>query len=106
MLALLRQLQLLLAVFSALLPLAPEAVRARAAEVLAAVARALAGADAVATNLDDLARKLASIRTEVEAMAQSGHDVTVEEMDAAMERVRRASTAFRAAVETAGASAS
>lgn len=56
---------------------------------------------AVAANLDDLARKLAEVRAEVEAMAAVGRAVTAEELEAAMVRVRAASAAFRAAIRTA-----
>ncbi|MGQ0531649.1 MAG: hypothetical protein ACT4OF_03035, partial [Caulobacteraceae bacterium] len=59
----------------------------------------------VATNVDDLAAKLAAIRAEVEAMAAAGHAVSAAELDAAMTRVRAGSAAFRAALETAEAGA-
>jgi DNA-binding NarL/FixJ family response regulator len=94
---------MLLAALSAFLPLVPEESRERAAEVLSVVGKALSVGSAVATNLDDLAAKLAAIRAEVEAMA--GRQVTPEELDAAMNRVRAASSAFREALETAEAGA-
>ena len=101
MLNMILQLQLLLAALSAFLPLVPDASRARAGEILDVAAKALAAGGAVAGNLDDLAAKLSTIRAEVEAMAASGRAVTGDELDAAMARVRTASAAFRAALETA-----
>lgn len=95
---LLLQLQLLLAALSAFLPLVPEDYRVRAGEILDVAARALSAGGAIATNVDDLAVKLAAIRAEVEAMAGSGRAVSAEQLDAAMARVRAASTAFRAAL--------
>ena len=103
MLNLMLQLQMLLAALSAFLPLVPEESRERAAEVLTVVGKALSAGGAIATNLDDLAAKLAAIRAEVEAMA--GRHVTPEELDTAMNRVRAASAAFREALETAEAGA-
>jgi hypothetical protein len=103
MLNLMLQLQMLLAALSAFLPLVPEESRERAAEVLAVVGKALSAGGAIATNLDDLAVKLAAIRAEVEAMA--GRGVTPEELEGAMTRVRAASAAFREALETAEAGA-
>jgi hypothetical protein len=104
MLNLLLQLQLLLAALSAFLPLVPEEHRVRAAEILDIAAKALGAGGAVASNVDDLAVKLAAIRAEIETMAASGRSVSVEQLDAAMVRVRAASAAFRAALETAEAS--
>ncbi|MEQ1619454.1 MAG: hypothetical protein ABL883_14055, partial [Terricaulis sp.] len=75
--------------------------RSRAAEILDVAAKALAAGGSVAGNLDDLAIKLASIRAEVEAMAAAGREISAGELDAAMARVRAASSAFRAALETA-----
>jgi hypothetical protein len=98
MLNLMLQLQMLLAALSAFLPLVPTDHRSRAAEILDLAAKALAAGGAVATNLDDLARKLAAVRAEVEAMAAAGRAVTAEELEAAMARVRAASAAFRAAL--------
>ncbi|MEZ6022912.1 MAG: hypothetical protein R3C16_05750 [Hyphomonadaceae bacterium] len=101
MLNLMLQLQLLLAALSAFLPIVPERHRTRAAEIIDVAARVLAAGNAAAANVDDLAAKLAAIRAEVEAMAVSGHAVTADELDQAMARVRTASAAFRAALETA-----
>lgn len=92
------QVQLLLAALSALLPLVPESRRARAAEILDLAVRALAFGNAVGANLDDLARKLAAVRADVEAMASAGREVSASEFDAAVDRVRAASAAFRAAL--------
>jgi hypothetical protein len=103
MLSFMLQLQMLLATLSAFLPLAPEDSRERAAEVLNVVAKALSVGGSIAANLDDLAAKLTAIRVEVEAMA--GRNVTAEELDVAMARVRTASAAFRTALETAEAGA-
>lgn len=103
MLNLLLQLQLLLAALSAFLPLVPNEHRVRAAEILDVVAKVLGASGAIASNVDDLAVKLAAIRAEVETMAAGGHAVSVEQLDAAMVRVRTASAAFRAALETAEA---
>lgn len=105
MLNLLLQLQLLLAALSAFLPLVPEEHRVRAAEILDVAAKALAAGGSIATNVDDLAVKLAAIRAEVETMAAGGRTVSEEQLDAAMVRVRAASTAFRAALQTAEAGA-
>ncbi len=99
------QLQMLLPALSAFLPLVPEEHRVRAAEILDVAAKALAAGGSVAVNLDDLAVKLAAIRAEVEAMAAAGRAVTAEELEAAMTRVRAASAAFRAALDTAEAGA-
>jgi|CXWL01.1.fsa_nt_gi hypothetical protein len=101
MLNMIVQLQMLLAALSAFLPLVPSESRARTAEILDIIAKALAAGGAVAANVDDLAVKLAAIRAEVEAMAASGRAVTAGELDAAMTRVRSASAGFRAALETA-----
>ena len=105
MLNLLLQLQLLLAALSAFLPLVPEEHRIRAAEILDVAAKVLGAGGAIASNVDDLAVKLAAIRAEVEAMAVSGRTVSAEQLDAAMARVRAASVSFRAALETAEAGA-
>ena len=102
MLNLILQVQMLLAALSAFLPLVPEAQRVRAAAILDLAAQALAAGGAVASNLDDLAKKLADVRAEVEAMAASGRAVTDAEMDAALDRVRDASVAFRTALAEAG----
>lgn len=105
MLNLILQVQMLLAALSAFLPFVPDAQRSRAADILDLAARALAAGGAVASNLDDLAKKLAAVRAEVEAMAASGRAVTDADMDAALERVRTASSAFRDALQTAEISA-
>ncbi len=105
MLNLILQLQMLLAALSAFLPLVPEDNRNRAADIIDIVAKALAAGSAVGANLDDLAAKLATIRAEVEAMALAGRAVSSEELEASMARVRAASAAFRAALETAEAGA-
>jgi hypothetical protein len=99
--AMMLQVQMLLAALSALMPLVPEQGRARAAEILDVAAKALAAGGAIAVNVDDLARKLAAVRAEVEAMAAAGRAATPEELDAAMARVRTASAVFRAALEQA-----
>jgi len=105
MLNLILQLQMLLAALSALLPLVPEESRERAAEIIDTVAKVLTAGNSVGANLDDLAAKLAAIRAEVEAMAAVGRHVSGEELEASMARVRTASAAFRAALETAEAGA-
>mgnify|MGYP001157463792 CR=1 FL=1 len=97
------QLQLLLAALSAFLPLVPDEYRNRAGEILNVAAQALSAGGAIATNVDDLAVKLAAIRADVETMAASGAVVTADQLDAAMARVRSASAAFRAALQTAEA---
>ena len=68
MLNFLLQLQLLLAALSAFLPLVPEEHRVRAGEILDVVAKVLSAGGSIASNVDDLAVKLAAIRAEVEAM--------------------------------------
>ena len=103
MLNMLLQLQLLLAALSAFLPLVPAEHRVRAAEILDVAAKALGAGNVIASNVDDLAIKLAAIRAEVETMAAAGRVDTSEDMDAAMDRVRTASAAFRAALEAAEA---
>lgn len=105
MLNLILQLQMLLAALSAFLPLVPGDSRERAAEVLDTVAKVLAAGASVGADVDDLAAKLAAIRAEVEAMASAGRDVSADELESAMARVRTASAAFRAALETAEAGA-
>lgn len=98
---LLLQLQLLLAALSAFLPFVPENARARAGEILDVAAKVLSAGAVIAPNLDDLAQKLAAIRTEIEAMAAAGEVVSDDQLDAAMARVGAASTAFRDALQTA-----
>jgi hypothetical protein len=100
---LLLQLQLLLAALSALLPLVPDEHRTRAGEILDVAAAVLGAGGAISANADDLAAKLAAVRAEVEAMAAEGRAVSAGELDAAMARVRTASTAFRAALMAADA---
>jgi hypothetical protein len=95
------QLQMLLAALSAFLPLVPDKQRARVAEILDVAANALAVGGSVASNLDDLAAKLASVRAEVEAMAAAGRMVTEAELEDALVRVRTAAAAFRTALEIA-----
>ncbi|MEQ1819785.1 MAG: hypothetical protein ABL871_14370 [Terricaulis sp.] len=106
MLNLLLQLQLLLAALSAFLPLVPEEHRARAGEILDVVAKVLSAGGSIASNADDLAVKLAATRAEVEAMAAADRTVSIEQLDAAMDRVRAASASFRSALEIAEAPAS
>lgn len=101
--ALILQLQLLLAALSAFLPLVPEESRERAGAILDMAAKALAAGGSVASNLDDLSRKLAAVRAEVEAMAAAGRAVEPDELDAALARVKAASEAFRAALRDAEA---
>ena len=103
MLSMLLQLEMLLAALSAFMPLVPEEQRDRAAKFLAMAANAVTVGVNAATNLDDLAEKLALVRGEVEAMAAGGRNVTADELDAAMTRVRAASAAFRVAAEAAEA---
>jgi hypothetical protein len=103
MLHFIMQLQMLLAALSAFLPLVPGGERERAAGILDLAAKALAVGGGVAGNLDDLAHKLAAVRSEVEAMAASGRAASSEDLDLAMQRVREASAAFRAAIEIAQA---
>lgn len=97
------QTQFLLAALSALLPLLPAEARERAGQILAAAGGVLSLGAGVSAQWGDLADKLAAIRTDVEAMARAGRAVTPEELDAALTRVRAASAAFRAALETAEA---
>ncbi len=101
MLNLILQVQMLLAALSAFLPLVPETQRTRSAAIVDLAAQALAAGGAVATNVDDLAQKLADVRAEVETMAATGRTVTDTEMDAALTRVRVASSAFREALAEA-----
>ncbi|MFZ2030011.1 MAG: hypothetical protein WAU68_06880 [Vitreimonas sp.] len=97
------QLQLLLSVLSTLLPLLPDALRARAGEILDIAGKALSLGDVLSTGAEDLAQKLAAIRAEIEAMAAARHAVTADELDAAMARVSAASAALREALQTAEA---
>lgn len=95
------QMQFLLAALSALLPLLPAEARGRAGEILSAAGGVLSLGAGVSGQWGDLANKLAGIRADIEAMARAGRAVTPEELDAALARVRIASVAFRAALETA-----
>jgi len=99
------QVQLLLAALSAFLPLVPAEARARAGDILELAAQALAAGVSVAGNLDDLSAKLAAVRADIEARATSGKPVSGADLETAMARVRAASAAFRAALETAEKSA-
>jgi len=103
MLNLVLQLQLLLAALSAFLPLVPAEKRERASEIIDVAAKALAAGGSVGANLDDLALKLSAVRAEIETMVAANRAVTSAELDAAMARVRTASAAFRAALQTAEA---
>lgn len=94
------QLQLLLAALSALLPLLPDRLRARAGEILDVAGKALSFDGALSTGAEELAQKLAAVRAEVETMAAARHTVTADELDAAMARVSAASAAFREALQT------
>ena len=95
--ALILQLQLLLAALGALLPLIPEASRAKIAGLFDLAGQALRVGDAASAHADDLARKLAAIRADVETMAAAGLAVTPDRLDEAFERVAAASRAFRQA---------
>jgi len=97
------QLQLLLAALSALLPLLPDGLRARAGEILDVAGKALSLGGALSSGAEQLAQKLAAVRAEVEAMAAARHSVTADELDAAMARVSAASAAFREALQSAEA---
>jgi plasmid maintenance system antidote protein VapI len=97
------QLQLLLAALSALLPLLPDGLRARAGEILDVAGKALSLGGALSTGAEELAQKLAVVRAEIEAMAAARHTLTADELDAAMARVNTASSAFRQALQTAEA---
>lgn len=101
--SLILQVQLLLAALSAFLPLAPNRLRQSAVELIHVAGDALSVGASVAHEIDDLAAKLAAIRAEIEKMAAAGHQVSADELDAAMGRVRIASAAFRAALAEAGA---
>ena len=100
---LLLQIQLLLAALSAFLPLVPEEYRVRAAEILDGAAKALAAGGAIATNVDELAVKLAGIRAEVEAIAAAGQSISAEQLEVAMFCVCAVSASFRAALDIAEA---
>lgn len=97
------QVQLLLAALSAFLPLVPPEHRGRIAEVLDIAGKALSVSAGAAANLDDLTRKLAAIRAEIEAMAARGERVSTERFEAATMRLRAASAEFRQALAETGA---
>lgn len=96
------QIQFLLAAVAALLPMAPEAARARIAPVLDLAAQALRLVDAGARNLDELAEKLRRIRADIERLAESGGPVTPTQLDDAFARVQAASAALRNAAADLG----
>lgn len=91
------QLQLLLAALGALLPLVPEAARARIAHVVDLAAQALRTGDVAAAHVDDLAARLAAVRADIERLAADGKPVTADRIDEAWARVAAASRAFREA---------
>ena len=95
--ALILQLQLLLAALGALLPLVPDAQRARLGALFELAGKALSLGAAAAPHVDDLARKLARVRADVEAMAAEGRPVSPDRLDEAFARVTAASRAFREA---------
>jgi uncharacterized small protein (DUF1192 family) len=90
---LISQMQSVLAVVSAILPITPAKHHAVLAGALDAVASALQLGELAAASVDELAERFAILRAETEAMARVGEA----EMEAAFDRVRAASTAFRAA---------
>jgi hypothetical protein len=87
------QLQAALAVLAALLPLAPAKSRATIAHGLEAIAAALRLGELAAGAAQELAERVAALQTEVAANAEIGEA----DLEAAFERVRAASAAFRAA---------
>jgi hypothetical protein len=101
------QVQLLLAALSAVLPLAPEGNRAQLAHVLESVAAALKLGESALHSAESLAAKLSALRREVERMAAVSPHASAEDLESVFERVRNASTEFRAAyAESAPASVS
>lgn len=90
--------QALLTALTTILPLAPARNRAAIADVLETVAVALRLGELAAGAADDLAAKFAALRAETEAMTEIGEA----ELAAAFDRVRAASSAFRAAYAQAG----
>ena len=90
------QAQLLLAVLSALLPLAPDEHRARIAEILDLAGKAIAAGGAVAINVQEASAKLAKIRRELETLVAEGRAPDEEAFDAVIARVRAASAEIRA----------
>lgn len=101
--ALILQIQLLLATLSALIPLVPARMRSAAGDLLRLASDALALGASATHELEDLAAKLAALRAEMEAIAASGREISSDDLDAAMQRVRIASAAFRDALAIAGA---
>lgn len=95
--ALILQVQLLLTSLGALLPLVPAAARSRLAALLEVAGQALRIGNAAASQIDDLAAKLAQIRKDVERMVESGERISADRIDEAWMRVEAASAAFRAA---------
>jgi hypothetical protein len=95
------QIQLLLAALSAVLPLAPARSRAQLGHVLETIAAALKLGEAAAGAAEELAQKFARLHAEVTQMAALSTHVSAEELDAAFERVRAASAAFRGAAGSA-----
>jgi hypothetical protein len=90
------QIQLLLSALSAVLPLAPVNKRAQLAQILQTIASALALGEAAAETSKDLAVKFAALRAEIEHVAALSASARADELEAAFERVRAASAAFRA----------
>jgi hypothetical protein len=90
---LISQMQAVLSVLTTILPLAPAKNRTAIADALEAVAAALKLGDVAVAAASDLAEKFAVLRAETEAMTQVGEA----DLEAAFERVRAASMAFRAA---------
>lgn len=90
---LISQMQAVLTVLTAILPLAPAKNRTAIADALEAVAAALKLGDIAVAAASDLADKFAVLRAETEAMTLVGEG----ELETAFERVRAASAAFRAA---------
>jgi hypothetical protein len=95
---LISQMQSVLTLVSAILPITPARHRAVLAGALDAIAAALHLGELAAARVDELAERFAVLRTETEAMVHVGEA----EMEAAFDRVRAASTAFRAAFAQAG----
>jgi hypothetical protein len=95
------QIDLLLTALSALLPLIPDKHRDKAASILETAGGVADAAVSIGAHWGDLAQRFASLRSEIAAMGARA--VTPDEMDQALQRVREASAAFRAALETAPA---
>lgn len=92
------QLQLLLAALGAVLPLAPASKRDELGRILETIAAAVRFGEAAAGGLDELTAKLAAVRGEIETMAAAGREASAADLEAAFDRVRAASAAFRAAI--------